>query len=74
MLYPIASPSVGNYLPPVMDEELSTPAMRAARYRQEAKELRAFAERSASPALQRQLLELAERYDRLAERAEKGHP
>jgi hypothetical protein len=47
---------------------------RAARYRQEAQEIRAFAERSAIPDIKRQLREIADRYDRLAERAEKGQP
>jgi len=44
---------------------------RADRYRQQAKEIRAFAERAAVPDIKRQLLDIAERYDRLAERAEK---
>jgi hypothetical protein len=46
--------------------------MRAARYRQEAKEIRAIANRATVPDLQRELLKIADRYDRLAESAEKG--
>jgi len=49
-----------------------TPKLRAARFRQEATEIRAIADRAAVPDLKRQLLEIAERYDRLAERAERG--
>jgi hypothetical protein len=54
-----------------MAQEHSTPAMRAARFRQEAQDIRGFAERSPTPDIKRQLLEVAQRYERLAERAEK---
>ena len=50
------------------------PTLRAAHYRQQAKDVRSFAERAAVPDIKKQLLEIAERYDRLAERAEKGQP
>ena len=49
-----------------------TPRMRAARFRQEAGQIRAFANGASVPALRRELLDIAERYERLAERAEKG--
>jgi hypothetical protein len=49
-----------------------TPMMRGARLRQEARELRRFAERSPTPALKKLLLDIAQRYDGLAERIEKG--
>jgi hypothetical protein len=57
-----------------MVEENHTPGMRAARYRDEAREIRAFAARSPTPDIKRQLLDVAERYEHLAERAETGKP
>jgi hypothetical protein len=57
-----------------MVEENGTPMMRAARYREEAKAVRALAGQSPTPDIKRQLLEVAGRYERLAERAEKGKP
>jgi hypothetical protein len=50
----------------------STPLKRAALYRQQAKEIRAFAEKASIPDIRGTLLGIAERYEMLAERAEKG--
>ena len=55
-----------------MTEE--NPTLPAAHCRQQAKDVRSFVERAAVPDIKKQLLEIAERYDRLAERAEKGQP
>jgi hypothetical protein len=57
-----------------MAKEDPTPMMLAAHYRQQAKDVRSFAERAVVPDIKKQLLEIAERYERLAKRAEKGKP
>ena len=43
----------------------------AAHYRESAEEIRRLAERSRSEAIRRELLELAERYERLAEHVDR---
>jgi hypothetical protein len=55
-----------------MDDKHTTPMMRAARYRQEAKEILRIAERAPDALIKQQLRDVAGRYELLAAIAEKG--
>jgi hypothetical protein len=48
---------------------MNTPEERAAHYRDQAKQMRAMAEKTTIPEIKQQLLDLAAQYERLAESA-----